>query len=277
MIELLMLVKNEQAMLPQTLPLLSELVDCWTIIDTGSTDGTPEAAAELLSGVPGEMHQREWRSFADNRNDLFDLCHGDEWLLLWDADWEPVIHPKLKEWLAGNPCPSTSAWMIEVRDRGLAWWLPQLLRYGHPWRFAGQAHACLQNLVRHQKLRGLAANHLRAGAGGNSTERLEANLEALRDGYYADDPRATFYTAETLKNLGRTFEAVDAYQKRARMDGWEEEAWYAEYQAAKLEKDVPGLLAAHHRRPWRHEPLTAAARILARQPNPDVLFHEAAP
>ena len=164
--------------------------------------------------------------------------------------------------------------MVEVRDRGLAWYLPQLLRHGHEWRFAGEAHACLQTVTVRRKLRGLAADHLRAGAGGNSQDRLRANLEALRPGFLAGDARATFYTAETLKNLGETHAAIGAYLKRAEMNGWEEEAWYAFYQAARLAEDVPGLLEAHRRRPYRHEPLTAAGRILARKPNPDVLFQE---
>jgi hypothetical protein len=61
------------------------------------------------------------------------------------------------------------------------------------------------------------------------------------------------------------------------MEGWEEEAWYAAYQAAALRKSIPALLVAWHRRPWRHEPLSAAAALAAQDPaaQGDSLFLEA--
>lgn len=269
-----MLVRDEAETLPQTLPALRDLVDAWTIIDTGSVDGTPAIAHELLAGVPGRLVERPWRSFAENRSELFQLAGGDaEWLLLWDGDWLPTVHPDLAWWFADDQPAGVDAWSIEVREPGLSWWMPQLLRAGAaPWRFEGEAHSFLAPPVQQRKLRGLTATHLRPeGRGG----RLAHNLAALQVGYENGDPRSTVYYAVSLRNAGRTAEAIDVFRARAAMpDTWEEEGWWSAYQAARLAGDVDELLEAHRRRPWRFEPLAAAARLVAAREHDDVLFLE---
>ena len=59
------------------------------------------------------------------------------------------------------------------------------------------------------------------------------------------------------------------------MNSFEEEAWYAAYQAAKLSRNVTDLLKVYERRPWRPEPLWAAADIVRDTEHSDVLFLEA--
>jgi hypothetical protein len=59
------------------------------------------------------------------------------------------------------------------------------------------------------------------------------------------------------------------------MNSFEEEAWYAAYQAAKLSGNVTDLLKCYERRPWRAEPLWAAADIVNTIAHDDVLFLEA--
>ena len=61
------------------------------------------------------------------------------------------------------------------------------------------------------------------------------------------------------------------------MGGWEEEAWYSAYRIGRMTGDVDALIRAYERRPWRHEPLSAAAAIVAsRGARDDLLFMEAA-
>lgn len=66
------------------------------------------------------------------------------------------------------------------------------------------------------------------------------------------------------------------YARRAAMKGtWEEERWHAAYWAARLRRDVNGLLAVYRERPWRHEPLSHAARFVAEDgARDDLLFLE---
>lgn len=270
-----MLVKDEAAMLPRTLPAVIPLIDHWTIVDTGSTDGTQEMVEKLLSDIPGVLHEREWVNFGHNRSELLALAKGSaDWLLTLDADMEIEFHPGLPVWLGQDLSPHTDAWWVQIKDSGDQWWLPWLVRGHLDWWYEGVSHAGLCPYRGRRKLIGLTCHHLREGGRGRT--RFEDDLELLREGCEAGEPRAVFYTAQTLRFLGRWQEAVALYDLRASMEGtFEEEAWYAQYQAAKIRSDVDGLLEAYKRRPWRHEPLKAAAAIVRRVGvGDDLLFIE---
>ncbi len=260
-------------MLPVTIPPLLPLIDTWTIVDTGSTDGTEEVAQSLLNGIPGVLHHREWRDYGANRTELLELAKGSaDWLLTVDADMKAEVHHGLKDWLAGDPSPPTDAWQVEIRD-GWTWRLPWLIRGGLEWEYVGACHEYLAPIRSQRPLLGLTLTHLRPGG---SSERFEEYIQLLAAGVEEGDPRAVFYTAESLRFLGRTEEAAAMYDRRAGMDAFEEEAWFAQYQAAKLRADVGELVKAHERRPWRHEPLSAAAAIVRNGgPQDDILFMEA--
>lgn len=269
---LALMVKNETELLPVAAASVLPLIDSWTVVDTGSEDGTQEMVQRLFASLPGELHEREWVDFGLNRTQLLDLARGKaDWLLLLDADMTVEWHEDFLDWLDDDPDPSVDAWMVEVREDWGWYRLPLLIRGNQEWRYEGRTHEALDTTGRKRRsLLGLTVHHHPE----HGLEKHERDLGLLQDGYAAGDPRATFYTAQALRGLGRTDEAAAAYRLRASMNGWEEERWYAAYQAAKLDQDVDALLAAHALRPWRHEPLSAAARLVARQPNDDVLFLE---
>jgi hypothetical protein len=86
----------------------------------------------------------------------------------------------------------------------------------------------------------------------------------------AEDPgnaRYAFYLAQSYRDAGMPARARDAYLARVAMGGWEEEAWYALYQAACMGERIArepadvahAYLAAHQRRPRRAEPLCRLA------------------
>ena len=81
-ISLCMIVKDEAEMLPRCLEAVSPFVDEMIIVDTGSTDGTPEIA----EGYGAKVVHEPWRqSFAAARNRSIEEASGD-WLIILDAD-----------------------------------------------------------------------------------------------------------------------------------------------------------------------------------------------
>jgi glycosyltransferase involved in cell wall biosynthesis len=86
-IGLMMIVRNETAVLPRLAASVSGQIDRWTIVDTGSTDGTQALVRELFAAIPGELIEDEWRGFAASRNVALEAAepHSD-WLLTLDAD-----------------------------------------------------------------------------------------------------------------------------------------------------------------------------------------------
>jgi hypothetical protein len=276
LIGLVMMMRDEERMLAGSLVPARELADTWTLIDTGSTDDSITLALDLLDGLPGELYQRPWRNFGDNYTEALALARGSaRWLLLLDADQMPEFHPGLRGWLATDPDPELDAFMVETEEGGTRWRLPVLLNGDREWQMIGATHEYLRlDGRRTRPLIGLTLHNLRPGGGDDPIARFEQNLELLAPGVEAGEARAIFYSAECLRFLGRENEAIDLYRERAAMPEFEEESWYAAYRAAELAGSREGLIAAWRRRPWRPEPLKALMRLVASQPNDDVLFKE---
>jgi glycosyltransferase involved in cell wall biosynthesis len=94
-LSLCMIVKNEEASLPQTLNSVKTIVDEMIVLDTGSTDRTVEVAKQLGA----EVHHFPWcNDFATARNEALKYVRG-KWVLVLDADevLMPEIVPQIKE------------------------------------------------------------------------------------------------------------------------------------------------------------------------------------
>lgn len=270
----LIMARDEADWLPATVLAARAIADELIVVDTGSGDATREVAVDLGA----EVYEIEWIDFGRSRTDSLRHARGRaRWILELDADMTVVAHPELRAWLEPDPLPEVQAWLVSVSQNGTNWRLPRLLRGDLEWQYREPAHAYLDTAGRvTHALRGLELQPRRPG--GHDPERFERNLILLAPGVEAGEPRATFYSAETLRFLGRSEEAIALYRRRAEFEfGFEEERWYAAYMAARLADDVKGLIKAWEQRPWRHEPLTAAARIVGRDPRNDLLFLEPPP
>ncbi len=275
---LTMIVRDEAETLPKTLPSYMGLIDTWVILDTGSRDDTQDVARALLSSVPGTLIDIDWKDFADARTRALKAARGEaDWLLMTDADMHATIHPGLRDWLETDPDPAVDAWQLEIVDSGTIWTRPLLLRGDQEWVYRQPVHEYLDTAGRYcRPLLGLTLRHERTD--GAPREKYDGYAELLRPDAEKGEPRAVFYLAESLRFAGRHSEAVEWYAKRLGLNGFEEERWYSAYQIARLQDDVGGLLEVWESRPWRHEPLTAAARLVAAQgPDRDVLFLEPSP
>ncbi len=273
-IGLVMIVRNEEAVITRCLKSIAPLLSHWTIVDTGSTDRTIERIKAALEGIPGNVYEYPWVNFGENLTDALTLARWTApWLLRLDADMTTDIHPGFGSWLASNPDPTVDIWTTEVCENRTVWRLPLIMRGAFNWRYVGPTHEYLDDGGRKQRASlGLTVRHHADGR--NRETKHERDLELLRPGYEANEPRATFYFADALACLGRTDEAIEAFTKRAGLGGFEEEAWYASYRAASLAKDPAALVRCWEARKWRHEPLTAAARLAAQAQHADVLFNE---
>ena len=90
-----MIVKNEEIALPKCLSSVKGVVDEMVVLDTGSTDRTPEIAKEFGARV----YHFEWcNDFSVARNESLKYIRGD-WVLVLDADevLVPEIVPTLQQ------------------------------------------------------------------------------------------------------------------------------------------------------------------------------------
>jgi glycosyltransferase involved in cell wall biosynthesis len=260
-----MIVRDEASVLERCLASVRELIDAWVICDTGSKDATPALVESLLRDVPGELHRCDWRDFGQNRTELMALAEGcGDYLLLLDADMTIEFDR--------GEMGALSADVYLVRHATAdEYWIPRLVRGDRRWCYAGRTH---EHLVmcdgdKIEKLHGLAIHH-HADGGSRSTKYardLQLLAQDLRD--EPGNARAVFYLAQTHRDLGDLKAAVELYDRRADMGGWDEEVFYARFQAAVLRAEqghwpeaIVGLIGAWELRPSRMEPVYELASRL---------------
>lgn len=258
-----MIVKNEEATIRATLESVRPYVGWWTISDTGSTDTTKEIIREVMAGIPGRLMDLPFVNFGHNRSEVLAYARGrSQWIICLDADMTIAIEDGFQ------PDPAYEALMIDFGWTGFENRLPLLIRGDLPWKSVGAVHeyTTLPNrLYTSQptdKVR--ITSH---GSNRNSPEKFRWHA-ALLEAELERDPgnaRSTFYLAETYRHLGDP-RALEMYRKRASMVGYDQETFYARYQAALAEPDWPTrqaeLIATWESRPWRLEPLYSLLRGL---------------
>lgn len=109
--------KNEEANLARTLGSV-RWADQIVIVDSGSTDRTPEIAREFGAKFLIE----EWRGFGAQKNFALVNCTGD-WILSLDADEEvsAELAEEIRSLLRGQP--EHEAWLLPRRNFFLGRWI----------------------------------------------------------------------------------------------------------------------------------------------------------
>ncbi len=288
------IVRNEERTFPRLAASLAGIVDYWAVVDTGSTDSTRELVPTSFGDIPGELHERPWVDFGHNRSELMELARGKaEWLLLVDADM--IVSGDL----TGVSLGGADAYLLE-HSGSQSYWIPRLLRGDLPWRFVGVTHEylALERNAPHSraKLAALTIDHF--ADGGSRSDKydrdrrlLEAEVEKR-----PEDARSWFYLGRTYLDMGLLDLAVTAFRRRVTLGGWQEEAYYAGFEAGNAlsragreEEAICAWLEAWQLRPSRLEALHAAIRsmrakgwyqaafalaesVVGAQPPDDILF-----
>jgi glycosyltransferase involved in cell wall biosynthesis/predicted GH43/DUF377 family glycosyl hydrolase len=274
-IALCMIVRNEAPVIERCLKSVRPLIDTWVVCDTGSDDGTPELIEQTLDGMPGQVHETPWVDFGHNRSLLMELARGSaDYLLLLDADMTVRSRGELPELEA-------DAYML--RESGsLDFGVLRLVRGDREWWYEGSTHEHIATDGRfeQQVLDALLIEHHADGS--SRTSKLLRDIGLLKRDLRRDpyNPRPYFYLAQTYRDLGRRDLAIDYYDRRVELGGWDEEVFYARLQqgalmaSVDLDEAVPVLLNAWERRPTRAEPLYELARAhrLIRQYNQAELY-----
>jgi glycosyltransferase involved in cell wall biosynthesis len=81
---LILMVRNESAIIERCLKSVEGLVDAFCVTDTGSTDNTCEIVSKFLDTHPGSLHTCEWKNFGYNRTVSF--ANAKEQLV--DQNWD---------------------------------------------------------------------------------------------------------------------------------------------------------------------------------------------
>lgn len=270
---LCMIVKNEAAIIERCLRSVRPLVSTWVIVDTGSTDGTQDIVRRFFAGMPGELHERPWKSFGDNRSEAMQLARGKaDYTLVMDADDELSIPPGWQ-----LPPLDRDAYHLLLTRGGHSMYRAQLFRSALPWRYEGVLHeypTCDQE-VRQARMPGLRILMHPDSARSSDPDKYQKDARVLEEALARepDNARYAFYLAQSYRDAGLHEQAIAAYRKRAAMEGFAEEVWYSLFQVGQIgekagrpaDEVIAAYLTAFDNRPSRAEAPCALARYCRMQ------------
>ena len=219
-----MIVKNESHIIKECFDSLYDQIDYWVIVDTGSTDGTQELIKNYFAekGIPGELHERPWVSFGENRTEALRLADGKaEYIFMIDAD--DYVEGKLPiEKLTGH-----EGYAVLMGRMDFSWWRTQIFKSGCGWKYYGVLHEYPALTEQRQPTIDRLVGDYRVVArtvGGRNqnitpVEKYKKDAEILEKALI-DEPenvRYQFYLAQSYFDSQQWEKAEQAYVKRVEM------------------------------------------------------------
>jgi tetratricopeptide (TPR) repeat protein len=269
-----LIVKNEAAVLQRCFDSIVRFIDCWLIVDTGSTDGTKGFVRDYFGakGIDGQLVEREWRDFAHNRTEALRLAAPTaDYIWIIDADEQiECAEDFVLPWLEAD------AYQLLHRGRGSTteFYRTQVIRSRLPFRYQGVLHEVMECDEPYTTVRitsGLVSIGYFDGArNADPIAKYRSDAEVLAKALEAEpeNARYVFYLAQSYRDANQLEQAITNYERRVRMGGWAEEQWFAAFQVAVLHERlrhdaqaVAAYLDAFALRPARAEPLCELARF----------------
>lgn len=212
-----MIVKNSGGILQECLQKIKPYIDHWTILDTGSIDGTQELVKSVLQDVPGNLYEEPFVNFLVSRNRSLDLSSGTcKYTIILDDSYCINNGPELREFLIKNNgiCyniqivePITSNVYYSNRiirtDTGKRYEKYRIHEFIPDEEYLTLPETCYITDISdpYHKLR--------------STVRFQKDLVLLKEHYNEDpnDTRILYYIALTNSIIGNADEALRYYKK----------------------------------------------------------------
>ena len=262
-----MIVRNEEKILERSLRSAAPYISAYAILDTGSTDGTCDLIKRVMDeyGIPGVIGNDEFKSFSQARNSALDLCRKSSLdfthILLFDADMELVVTDE-----SVLDALDDRNGQVMQKNNSLEYWNTRIVSRSVDTKYVCPTHEYITSPNGNVNLSGL--HFIDHACGSNRPEKFERDVRLLSEELKTNpnDERCLFYLARTYQDMGKTEEAIEYFQKRIDVGGWDEEIWYSRMMMAdcykrigNMDKFVSTALKSFNDRPWRSEPIVMLA------------------
>ncbi|TRZ39155.1 glycosyltransferase [Niallia circulans] len=233
-----MIVKNESRIIERCLDSAAPIIDCLSICDTGSTDGTVQIIKNWanVNGKNCTVHHTPFQNFGYNRTLSVKLAQqtypDSDYILLLDADMILQVEAGFtKKELAADQ------YLVMQMNNSLKYWNTRLVSARKQWESVGVTHEYwemkrdVSEIVEIGKLTTLYI--LDKEDGGSKQDKFERDKRLLEEAINNNEndkhlkQRYLFYLAQTYYDLQEWDNAIEAYQKRIKEGGWEEEIYYS--------------------------------------------------
>jgi tetratricopeptide (TPR) repeat protein len=224
---------NNEETIGDAIASVAPWVDQVVVVDTGVTDRSLAIARDIAKEKYVERTFTWVDDYAAARNFILQAGHeaGGDWAVMVDTDEEIALRGE--DIRAELQKASVRHLMIFHESR--IYVQPRFFKLPVAGQFSGPTHeaypaaalgsATLEKCIFRDKPKTEA--QLKA--------KFERDVRVLRawTASHPDEARWLYYLGDALQNLGRTKEAISAYQNCAALRGWDEEAAWACYRAAE--------------------------------------------
>jgi hypothetical protein len=283
LITIVLMVKNEQAVMEQTLePFTKAGIKSFLIFDTGSTDDTISVTHNFFKKhhiTNYVIAEEPFIDFATSRNHALEAAEKEfpntVFFVMPDAEWYMHNVKGLMDFCEQEREKSLPAYMVRVTNATIDFPVSRLIRASAHARFERGVHETIP--VREPKKvpqdvyfeLGMSRYGIE-----KSRKRWERDAALLLREHESNptDPRTTFYLAQTYECLGDIEKAFHYYKLRATQPGWREENYETFYRLGRvterLSETDPSCTwpmafeyysIAHNIMPHRAEPLVRMA------------------
>lgn len=245
LIHLCVMVKNGGDLFREMLSENINIVDKWTILDTGSTDDTIKNIKEICVGKkPGNLYEEPFINFRDSRNRCLELAGNScKFKIMLDDTY--IIKGDLRNFLERvRGDQNADSYSINILSRELRYLSNRITKSELNLRYMYTMHEIIQDY-----------NNMNVGLpfycswiddkvddfmNNRSNTRLEYDLKCLQDMVEEtpDEPRHIYYIAQTYKNMKRYEEAAEYYFKRAfhKNKGFDQEQFDALFEHTRIKQ-----------------------------------------
>lgn len=227
-----MIVKNESKIITRLFDSVINIIDCYCICDTGSTDNTIELIKTYFEdkNIPGTIVSEPFKNFAHNRNFALKsaTCMSD-YVLLMDADMTLQIKNFNKQKLQ----MFDSCYILQGNN-DFYYQNMRIIKNNGLFSYVGVTHEYIST-PNNNKLLYITKEELFIndyGDGGCKNDKFDRDIKLLSDGIIAEpnnSERYHFYLANSYYDIGNFEKAIETYEKRIKIGGWDQEIWYSYY------------------------------------------------
>lgn len=242
LIHLCIMVKNAGYLFEQVLKENLQIIDRWTILDTGSTDETVSIIKKVLIGKKGELYEEPFINFRDSRNRCLDLAGKKcKYTLMLDDTY--TIRGDLRSFL--NEIRSdqfANSYSLLIKSNDTEYYSNRVIKTAHNLRYIYKIHEVITNknniTVVIPKDRVYIFDYRADYMEKRTMDRKKYDLELLFE-ELKEDPttaRHLYYIAQTY-NLMEDFEnAAKYFELRAisTLEGHIQEAVDSYFELARL-------------------------------------------
>lgn len=234
---LVMIVKDEEAVLERALRSALPFISTYVIVDTGSTDSTKDIVRRVLADVSGLLLDRPWINFGANRSEALALCDGRmDWAIMLDADDNlegQVPPPDL--WIQSA---TVDGFALRIQHGSIWHQRVQIFRTGRGWGYDGVVHEsprCTHPMDgKSPKIAMLPPQTYMVtrceGARSRDPHKYAKDAALLEQELAAkpDDSRTLFYLAQSYRDSGQKAKAAATYKQFLDLSGtWVQEQYMA--------------------------------------------------